>query len=111
MRYSPSPVGILGKILAVVGVVVSIVLGGIAQVSEQLRRAASQTEAEAAAAAQDLPPCASTSSTSSAGPALSQVNQYGHSVKLSWKASVPIECTTRLHPGLPCLSEPDVEQV
>ena len=86
MRWSLNPIRSLGTVQAVV---VSLAICGIAQVSGQLPRASTQGAAKAPPLGQDVPPCASTLSSPSAGHAPSQVNPSAHSVTLSWKASVP----------------------
>jgi len=86
MRRSSNPIRILGTLLAVV---LSLAISGIAQVSGQLPHAPTEGAATTAPPAQEVPPCASTLSSSSAGRASSRVNPSAHSVTLSWKASVP----------------------
>jgi hypothetical protein len=80
MRSSTRPARILRNRLGAVGVV-AIVLSGVAQVTRHLPRTASRGEAAASAPARNPPACGS----SSPPPA----NPSGHSVKLSWNASVP----------------------
>ena len=75
--------------LVVVGVFGSLAISSIAQVGGQRPHAPTQGEAKAVPLAQDVPPCASTSSSSSAGHVPAKVNPSAHSVTLSWKASVP----------------------
>jgi hypothetical protein len=89
VRCSSNPIGMLGTMLGVVGVVISLAISGITQISGQNPGARSQGETKTAPPAQNVPPCASTSSSSSADHAPSQVNPSAHSVTLSWKASVP----------------------
>lgn len=89
MRYSSSPIRMLARMLGVAGVFGSLAISGIAQVRGQLPHAPSQGEAKAATTAQNVPACASTSSSSSSGHAPSNVNPSAHFVTLSWKASVP----------------------
>ena len=79
----------VGRCLGVVVVVVSLAISCIAQVNKLLPHAPIQEAAKAAPPAQNVPPCASTLSNSSASHAPSQANPSGHSVTLSWKASVP----------------------
>ncbi len=86
MRCCFNPTRILATLLAAV---LSFAICGIAQVSEHLPHAPTKGVATMAPPTQEIPPCASPSPNSSAGPALSQPNPKAHFVTLSWKASVP----------------------
>ena len=86
MKRCSNPLRVLGALLAAF---LSLAISGIAQVSEQLPHAPTKGVATTAPSAQEAPPCASPSPSSSAGGAPSQVSPKTHSVTLSWKASVP----------------------
>ena len=88
-EISSSPIRTLRAILGVVAVVVSLAISSIGQVNQQLPHAPTQGAAKAAPSTQNVPPCASPSSNSSLGHATSQAGSSGHSVTLSWKASIP----------------------
>jgi hypothetical protein len=85
MRRSSNPPRILATSLAIL----SLAIGGIAQVSEQLPLAPTKGAATTAPLAQEVPPCAWPSPSANAGRAPAPVNPKAHSVTLSWKASPP----------------------
>ena len=86
MRRSYNLIRVLGAFPALV---LYLTISGVAQVGVQPPHAPIEGTATTVPPAQDLPPCTSALSSSSAGRAPSQVNPRAHSVTLSWKASVP----------------------
>jgi hypothetical protein len=82
---------------AVLGIVVLLTSGGIAQAKSQGTQTRSPGGAKAAQQLQieDIPLCSGASSASSAGQGHSQGNPHSHSVALSWNAAAPASNSPR----------------